>query len=136
MFLQAKRYFDAKEYDSAEYAYKVITRNVPESWEAWFWRGVCLKRIQSYERARYCFLRVCEIRDDIALAWYNLGYCLLYLQYYQEAVSSLDIAMELNNLDKKVSLLKAWCYLNLKQNNLAELTIEKMRGTIIRFDAA
>ncbi|WP_027403796.1 tetratricopeptide repeat protein [Aphanizomenon flos-aquae] len=66
----------------------------PDNHQAWYNRGISLRKLGRYEEAISSYDKAVEFKPDNHEAWYNRGYSLYNLGRYEEAISSYDKAVE------------------------------------------
>lgn len=72
---------------------KKATELDPESYSAWFHRGVAHLMLEQDELATMCFTACIALRPDFAPAWFNRGFAFLRMRLFPDARSDFDKAV-------------------------------------------
>jgi len=130
---KAKERISAGEYSDAEYFFKQITKIDPNNWQAWYGRGLCFKRLLSYERAIYCFDQVSKINPEFAKGWYNLGFCQSQIGLLEDAIFHLNRSLKIDASFSIAMVIKAWIFKEHDNNVGAAKMIKHVRENYPEF---
>lgn len=85
---QGLLYWFAEEYTKAIASYDKALEITPDDDEAWYNRGIALRKLGRLEDAIASFDKALEIKPDKHIAWYNRGNVLDDLGRLEEAIAS------------------------------------------------
>ena len=90
-------------HDEAISSYDEAIKIDPKFAEAWYNKGIALRKLKKYEEAIKCFDEAIKIDPKFAEAWYNKGIALRKLKKYEEAIKCFDEARKIDP-----NYAKAW----------------------------
>ena len=91
----------------------------PDNYVLWYLRGNLLQeKLQQYESALASSDRAVQIKPDFALGWINRGRTLILLGRYQEALESVQKALQITPSDRTARELQTFVVQNIdRQSN-------------------
>lgn len=100
----------------------------PDVWNAHFFKGWALRRIQRYEEAKPCFLEALKLGECNSEIYNELAICALEEDQRELALFYLDTAIDLE--PDSITLLTNYALLNLEDKNYdkARYLLEKARN--------
>ena len=87
--------FASERYKEAVIDYDKAIQIKPDYHEAWYNRGIALRKLQRYQEAIASYDKAIQIKPDNHEAWNNRGNALDELKQYQEAIASYDKAIQI-----------------------------------------
>lgn len=112
--------------DDAERCYSICIALSPNSWFAWFQRGVCQLELQRYAAAETDFARVLYTRPGIASALVNRAVALERLGDLPGALDSLAKAIATGEAPTRAYLMRSRLY--ARQGRMDEAKVDRELG--------